>query len=360
MQVVFDTKTFAPAQRREAWREAICEIYLQVDCVAEKQNDYAGFVREARFGAVTLTDTLFLAAVGSPPERIISRISIRISTTSESSTSDGLDIHQAGSSFLLRPESASLYYAERALPLRCNVKSRQFWVELPREAFDRRFDSGGRRCSRTIDLGRGSGPHSRRFLRHARARGRRTRRPCRGRSSASTSWIFWRWRYGEPAATGGRKERATRPFAVRSRPNRNRIWATPTCRWRRSPRQNGISLRYLHQLFRLTDMSVSEWLRLRRLQRCRRPAGVAAKRRRSRSPKSLIPWASAAHPISAICFALNSMSDHPMSEAPPSRRTPHILSYLRADGARSSIDHIMTGGQCSRGMAATVGHCFRR
>jgi AraC-like DNA-binding protein len=33
-------------------------------------------------------------------------------------------------------------------------------------------------------------------------------------------------------------------------------------------RQNGISLRYLHQLFRLTDMSVSEWLRLRRLQRC--------------------------------------------------------------------------------------------
>jgi transcriptional regulator GlxA family with amidase domain len=33
-------------------------------------------------------------------------------------------------------------------------------------------------------------------------------------------------------------------------------------------RKNGISLRYLHQLFRLTDMSASEWLRLRRLQRC--------------------------------------------------------------------------------------------
>ena len=30
---------------------------------------------------------------------------------------------------------------------------------------------------------------------------------------------------------------------------------------------NGISLRYLHQLFRQTDMSASEWLRLRRLQR---------------------------------------------------------------------------------------------
>jgi AraC-like DNA-binding protein len=33
-------------------------------------------------------------------------------------------------------------------------------------------------------------------------------------------------------------------------------------------RKNGISLRYLHQLFRLTDMSASEWVRLRRLQQC--------------------------------------------------------------------------------------------
>jgi AraC-like DNA-binding protein len=32
-------------------------------------------------------------------------------------------------------------------------------------------------------------------------------------------------------------------------------------------RSNRISLRYLHQLFRQTDMSASEWLRLRRLQR---------------------------------------------------------------------------------------------
>ena len=33
-------------------------------------------------------------------------------------------------------------------------------------------------------------------------------------------------------------------------------------------KRNGISLRYLHQLFRLTDMSASDWLRFRRLQRC--------------------------------------------------------------------------------------------
>jgi transcriptional regulator GlxA family with amidase domain len=33
-------------------------------------------------------------------------------------------------------------------------------------------------------------------------------------------------------------------------------------------KENGISLRYLHQLFRLMDVSVSEWMRMRRLQHC--------------------------------------------------------------------------------------------
>src|SRR5277367_3712323 len=58
MQVVFDTKTLASSQRRQAWRDAICEIYLQVDCACDTASDYAGLVREARFGGVTITDAL--------------------------------------------------------------------------------------------------------------------------------------------------------------------------------------------------------------------------------------------------------------------------------------------------------------
>jgi transcriptional regulator GlxA family with amidase domain len=34
-------------------------------------------------------------------------------------------------------------------------------------------------------------------------------------------------------------------------------------------RNNGISLRYLHYLFQAVEMTVSDWLRLRRLERCR-------------------------------------------------------------------------------------------
>jgi hypothetical protein len=35
MQTIFDSKTLPVARRREAWQDAICEIYLQVDCAAE-------------------------------------------------------------------------------------------------------------------------------------------------------------------------------------------------------------------------------------------------------------------------------------------------------------------------------------
>jgi hypothetical protein len=58
MQTVFDSKTLPAAKRRQAWQDAICEIYLRVDCAAESQSSYDGFVREIRFGEVTLTDTL--------------------------------------------------------------------------------------------------------------------------------------------------------------------------------------------------------------------------------------------------------------------------------------------------------------
>ena len=101
-------------------------------------------------------------------------------------------------------------------------------------------------------------------------------------------------------------------------------------------KQNGISLRYLHQLFRLTDTSVSEWLRFRRLQRMPRSACVAAKRAINRSRKSHIPWVSAAPLISAICFALNSMCDHLMSGAPLLRSAAQAVSSLHIDGANSA------------------------
>ena len=34
MQTIFDSKTLPAGKRRQAWQDAICEIYLRVDCAA--------------------------------------------------------------------------------------------------------------------------------------------------------------------------------------------------------------------------------------------------------------------------------------------------------------------------------------
>jgi AraC-binding-like domain len=225
MRVVFDTKTLAAAQRRGAWREAICEIYLQVDCMADRQDDYSGFVREARLGAVTLTDTLC-----SP--QWIHRQAHHTAHFGKDCYYFGIehlgeiDIRQAGSSFLLRPGNGSLYYANEPYSLRSRVKSRQFWVELPREAFDRRFSLP----SASREVWDASPPSS---APPSLRRAPTSMRPPAS-SSASSSWTFWRWRCTANPADNRRRKRAynSRVWA-RSRPTSNRIWATRIYRWRR-------------------------------------------------------------------------------------------------------------------------------
>ena len=50
MEVVFDTRTLAAGKRRQAWRDAICEIYLQVDCRTDPDVEYAGLVQRGQAG----------------------------------------------------------------------------------------------------------------------------------------------------------------------------------------------------------------------------------------------------------------------------------------------------------------------
>ena len=174
MQVVFDTKTLAPAKRRQAWRDAICEIYLQVDCAAEQEGDYDGFVREMRFGDVTLTDALL-----SPQS--VRRQSQHIAHFDKDYYYAGLEqigrfeILQGGSSVVLRPGIGGLYYANEPYVLRSNVKTRQFWIELPREAFNKRFEFGAAAAAHAYPSRPGAWPHRRRILLLAGVGGRGTR-----------------------------------------------------------------------------------------------------------------------------------------------------------------------------------------
>jgi AraC-like DNA-binding protein len=267
MRVVFDTKTLAAAQRRGAWREAICEIYLQVDCMADRQDDYSGFVREARLGAVTLTDTLC-----SP--QWIHRQAHHTAHFGKDCYYFGIehlgeiDIRQAGSSFLLRPGNGSLYYANEPYSLRSRVKSRQFWVELPREAFDRRFDAGRPPLLTSVSLTRGLGRIAAEFCSTLAQESANVDEASRKQLGEQLMDILALALHGEPGRQPAEEKsiQLARLGSIKAYIESN--LGDPNLSLATIAKQNGVSLRYLHQLFRLTDASVSEWLRFRRLQEC--------------------------------------------------------------------------------------------
>jgi AraC-like DNA-binding protein len=266
MKVVFDTKSLAPAKRRQAWRDAICEIYLQVDCVAEQDNEYAGFVREARFGAVTLTDTLL-----SPQS--IRRQNRHIAHFDKDCYYAGieqigrLNICQADSSFLLRPGIGSVYYANEPYELQCDLRSRQFWIELPRQAFDSRFDSGRPPLLAHFDLSRGLGRIAVEFCAVLAAEGAELDPQSRAKLGEQFMDILALALSGEPGRQPA-DEKSVQETRLRSvKAYIDAHLSDPDLSLTAIAKNNGISLRYLHQLFRQMDMSASEWLRLRRLQR---------------------------------------------------------------------------------------------
>ena len=267
MQVVFDTKPLAAAKRRQAWRDAICEIYLQVDCAAEQNSEYDGFVREARFGEVTLTDTLI-----SPQS--IRRQSQHIARVDKDCYYVGIEqlgnltICQAGSSFLLRPGVGTVYYANEPYELHCDVMSRQFWIELPRHAFDSRFDSGRPPLFANFDLSRGLGRIAIEFCAVLAAEGATVDPQSKAKLGEQFMDILALALTAEP----GRQpvhENSVQKARLRSvKAYIDAHLSDPDLSLSEIARKNGISLRYLHHLFRQTDMSASEWMRLRRLQRC--------------------------------------------------------------------------------------------
>jgi AraC-like DNA-binding protein len=267
MQVKFDSKTLPAAKRRQAWRDAICEIYLQVDCAAEQRSDYEGFVREARFGDVTLTDTLI-----SPQS--VHRQSLHISHFDKDFYYVGIEhigrvnVLQAGSSFVLRPGVGGIYYANQPYQLRCDVKSRQYWIELPRQAFDSRFDSGSPSLFGHFDLSRGLGYIAMEFCAALAAEGAGLDAEPRAKLGEQFMDILAMALRGEPDRQPA-DERGVQRARLRSvTAYIDAHLSDPTLSLAEIAKRNGISLRYLHQLFRLTDMSASEWVRLRRLQRC--------------------------------------------------------------------------------------------
>jgi AraC-like DNA-binding protein len=267
VQTIFDSKTLPSAKRRQAWQDAICQIYLQVDCAAEQQNDYEGFVRELRFGAMTLTDTL------SSPQSVL-RQNRHIARLEKDCYFLGLaqsgcvNIRHAASSMTMHAGVGALYCASEPYALRCDIKLRSFWAELPRQAFASRFDSEAPPLIARLNLSRGLGRIAVEFCAAMALEGDELDAQSRAKLGEQFMDIV-ALAIGADPDRQSEAEISVRRARLRSvKTYIDEHLTDPRLSLRKIAEKNGISLRYLHQLFRPIDMSVSEWVRMRRLQRC--------------------------------------------------------------------------------------------
>ena len=265
MQTVFDSKTLPAAKRREAWVDAICEIYLRVDCAIKPQTEYDGFVRETRLGQVTLTDTLGSSQIVQRQKRHIARIEKDCYYVGLVQRGIG-QIRQAGSLLTLHPGSGGLYYASEPYEIRCDDTMHCFWIEIPRQIFADRFDSGHPPLITHLNSSRGLGRIAVEFCAALIAETASLGQQTREKLGEQLMDILALAISAEPDRQSADELNLKR---ARLRSVKSYIEAhlsDPDLSLRKIAVQNGISLRYLHQLFRPLNMSVTEWLRLRRLQ----------------------------------------------------------------------------------------------
>ena len=267
MQTIFDSSTLPANKRYKAWQDAICEIYFQVDCKPEERDDYDGLVREARFGPLILTDTL------SSPQ-VVLRQNRHISRLDKDCYILGLPQYgrvgfsQADTSLTMHPGAAGLFYASEPYDLRGKAPVRVYWMEIPHHMLASRFSSGRAPINAVLNIERGLGRIAAEFCTTLAAKSAFLDDDARAKlgdefldilAAAIDTGL-------DREPTGERTVRKARLRSVKAYIDAH--LREPNLSLESIARNNGISLRYLHELFTAMDTSVSDWIWLRRLQQC--------------------------------------------------------------------------------------------
>lgn len=267
MDLVFSTKDIEPSKRYAAWQGAICDVYVHVDVDAEKRSDYNGFIREAHFGAITMTDVLLSEQRISRRERHIAKLD-KDCYYVEFVQQGKINVLQAGQSFMTHAGIGAIFSASEAYDLECIGQVRSLYLEIPRKEFAERFRNDRIPLARTMATSRGLGRIAAEFCAMLASEGATLDASVRTRLGDEMMDVLAlaldRGDKDEPIADGAVQQSRLRSI---------KAWieqhlADPDLSLEKVAKCNGVSLRHLHYLFRLTDMSVSEWIWDRRLQRC--------------------------------------------------------------------------------------------
>lgn len=267
MDLVFSTGDYPQSERYTAWRDAICDVYVHVDVKAVDPDRYRGFIREAKFGEVVLTDILL-------SEQRIRRNNRHISRLDKECYYIQL-VHKGNISVLQRGEThrsnaarGAIFCASEQYELYGHGEVRSFYLELPRDEFAQRFPRERIPVSATIDTTQGLGRIATEFCASLATEGTKLETDSRshlgGQLMDMLAFTLLTSEGDMPAAEGAVKKARLRSVQQ---------WieahiSDPDLSMEKVAGANGMSLRYLHVLFEACEMSASEWVWNRRLQLC--------------------------------------------------------------------------------------------
>ena len=265
MDLIFSTESLARAKRYAAWRDAICDVYVHVDVQAEDPSDYEGFIREAQFGAVTVTDILLSHQQISRRRSHLAKLDKDCYYVQFIQTGN-INVLQSGATLSTNAGTGALFCASEPYDLQCQGKIRSYYLEIPREDFASRFAKDRIPLSATLSTGRGLGRIAVEFCSMLASQGASLDASVRARLGDELMDVlalaFDSVQGEEPLS-----DQAVQKARLRS----VKAWiedhlCEPDLSLEAIAKGNAISLRYLHSLFTLEGTSVSHWVWNRRLE----------------------------------------------------------------------------------------------
>jgi AraC-like DNA-binding protein len=267
LKTVFSTKNIEKTKRFAAWQEALCEHYLRVDTRAQNPTDYEGFLTKSALGPAVLSEVFGCSQDIVRNHRHIARLDkdcYYLTFPSKGS----LLVEQAGKQQVSTPGTAVLFDAAEPYHLRCGDNTQSMYVEMPRSILVDRCPVDKLESVPALNFADGLGWAVSEFCKLVAFEADSMGNDLAPKVAMEIADLL---------ALCINAELNHKP-AGESLSNKFRLQSLKSYIEGRlsdqdlSPemiaKDNRISVRYLHYLFKGTGTSVSEWIREQRLKRC--------------------------------------------------------------------------------------------